>query len=45
VRLTADADVGIRRSGLQGARFGARVLRTETAGLALAAAATALLDW
>ena len=34
-----------RRSGLQGARFGARVLRTETAGLALAAAATALLDW
>src|SRR5690606_3788872 len=34
-----------RRSGLPGARFGARVLRTETAGLALAAAATALLDW
>jgi 16S rRNA (uracil1498-N3)-methyltransferase len=34
-----------RRRGLTGARFGARVLRTETAGLALAAAATALLDW
>lgn len=34
-----------RRRGLAGARFGARVLRTETAGLALAAAATALLDW
>ncbi len=34
-----------RRRGLAGARFGARVLRTETAGLALVAAATALLDW
>ena len=34
-----------RRRGLTGARFGARVLRTETAGLALAAAATALLNW
>ena len=34
-----------RRRGLAGARFGARVLRTETAGLALAAAATTLLDW
>lgn len=34
-----------RRRGLLGARFGTRVLRTETAGLALAAAATALLDW
>ncbi|MHA3904654.1 16S rRNA (uracil(1498)-N(3))-methyltransferase [Castellaniella sp. WN] len=34
-----------RRRGLTGVRFGARVLRTETAGLALAAAAAALLDW
>lgn len=34
-----------QRRGLQGVRFGRRVLRTETAGLALAAAATALLDW
>ena len=34
-----------QRRGLQGVRFGARVLRTETAGLALASAATALLDW
>ncbi|MFV0284350.1 MAG: 16S rRNA (uracil(1498)-N(3))-methyltransferase [Castellaniella sp.] len=34
-----------QRQGLQGVRFGARVLRTETAGLAMAAAATALLDW
>lgn len=31
--------------GLQGVRFGPRVLRTETAGLAMAAAATALLGW
>ncbi|CDM25505.1 Ribosomal RNA small subunit methyltransferase E [Castellaniella defragrans 65Phen] len=34
-----------QRRGLRGVRFGPRVLRTETAGLALAAAATALLDW
>jgi 16S rRNA (uracil1498-N3)-methyltransferase len=34
-----------QRRGLQGVRFGPRVLRTETAGLALASAATALLDW
>ena len=34
-----------QRMGLQGVRFGSRVLRTETAGLALTAAATALLDW
>lgn len=34
-----------QRRGLTGVRFGPRVLRTETAGLALAAAATALLDW
>lgn len=33
------------RRGLRPVRFGARVLRTETAGLALAAAVTALLDW
>jgi 16S rRNA (uracil1498-N3)-methyltransferase len=36
---------GARRRGLEGVRFGPRVLRTETAGLALAAAATALLHW
>ena len=34
-----------QRHGLRGVRFGPRVLRTETAGLALASAATALLDW
>lgn len=34
-----------RRHPLHQVRFGARVLRTETAGLALAAAVTALLDW
>lgn len=33
------------RKGAQPIRFGTRVLRTETAGLALAAAATALLRW
>ncbi|WP_323017709.1 16S rRNA (uracil(1498)-N(3))-methyltransferase [Castellaniella sp.] len=33
------------RHGLQGVRFGPRILRTETAGLAMAAAATALLGW
>ncbi len=33
------------RNGAQPIRFGTRVLRTETAGLALAAAATALLRW
>ncbi|MDY0308879.1 MAG: 16S rRNA (uracil(1498)-N(3))-methyltransferase [Castellaniella sp.] len=34
-----------QRKGLIGTRFGPRVLRTETAGLALASAATVLLDW
>ncbi|WP_345797107.1 16S rRNA (uracil(1498)-N(3))-methyltransferase [Castellaniella sp. MT123] len=33
------------RQGLGAVRFGSRVLRTETAGLAMTAAATALLDW
>lgn len=31
--------------GMKPVRFGARILRTETAGLALIAATTALLDW
>ncbi|WP_066459592.1 16S rRNA (uracil(1498)-N(3))-methyltransferase [Castellaniella caeni] len=34
-----------RKRGLSAVRFGPRVLRTETAGLAMAAAATALLQW
>ncbi len=34
-----------RRAGAQAVRFGPRVLRTETAGLALIAAASALLGW
>lgn len=34
-----------RSRGLQGVRFGSRVLRTETAGLAMVAAAGALLRW
>lgn len=33
------------KNGAQSIRFGTRVLRTETAGLALTAAATALLRW
>ncbi|MDQ8035266.1 16S rRNA (uracil(1498)-N(3))-methyltransferase [Bordetella genomosp. 1] len=33
------------RAGVTAVRFGPRVLRTETAGLALIAAATALLGW
>ncbi|SOE51263.1 16S rRNA (uracil(1498)-N(3))-methyltransferase [Orrella dioscoreae] len=33
------------RAGTQAIRFGPRVLRTETAGIALVAAATALLGW
>lgn len=33
------------RSGVTAVRFGPRVLRTETAGIALVAAATALLGW
>jgi 16S rRNA (uracil1498-N3)-methyltransferase len=33
------------RNHAQGIRFGTRVLRTETAGLALVAATTALLRW
>ena len=36
---------GCERSQVQAIRFGTRVLRTETAGLALVAAATALLRW
>jgi 16S rRNA (uracil1498-N3)-methyltransferase len=34
-----------RRQSLQAVQFGPRVLRTETAGLAIVAAAVALLDW
>ncbi len=34
-----------QRAGVQAVRFGPRVLRTETAGIALVAAATALLGW
>jgi len=34
-----------RRAGVDAIRFGSRVLRTETAGLALVAAVTALLGW
>ncbi len=34
-----------RQAGVQAVRFGPRVLRTETAGLALASAAGALLGW
>jgi 16S rRNA (uracil1498-N3)-methyltransferase len=34
-----------RRQQVRSVRFGARVLRSETAGLAMAAASTALLDW
>lgn len=34
-----------RRAGVQAVRFGPRVLRTETAGLALMAAVSALLGW
>ena len=34
-----------RRAGVDAVRFGSRVLRTETAGLALVAAVTALLGW
>ena len=34
-----------RAAGVQSVRFGSRVLRTETAGLALIAAAAALLGW
>ncbi len=34
-----------RRADAQAVTFGARILRTETAGLALAAAAAAVLDW
>jgi 16S rRNA (uracil1498-N3)-methyltransferase len=34
-----------RRRSLQAIRFGSRVLRTETAGITLVAAATALLGW
>ncbi|MFT0533022.1 16S rRNA (uracil(1498)-N(3))-methyltransferase [Castellaniella hirudinis] len=42
----SDAELALgQRRGLQPVRFGPRVLRTETAGLAMAAAATALLDW
>lgn len=34
-----------KSSGVQAVRFGPRVLRTETAGLALVAAASAILGW
>ncbi|OZI32499.1 16S rRNA (uracil(1498)-N(3))-methyltransferase [Bordetella genomosp. 10] len=34
-----------RRAGARAVTFGPRILRTETAGLALAAAAAAVLDW
>ena len=34
-----------RRAGVDAVRFGPRVLRTETAGLALVAAVAALLGW
>jgi len=34
-----------RQSKVSSVRFGQRVLRSETAGLALAAATTALLGW
>lgn len=34
-----------RRAGAQAVTFGPRILRTETAGLALAAAAAAVLNW
>ncbi|MCY1553688.1 RNA methyltransferase, RsmE family [compost metagenome] len=34
-----------REAGVQAVRFGPRVLRTETAGLALVSAASALLGW
>jgi 16S rRNA (uracil1498-N3)-methyltransferase len=34
-----------RKIGVQSVRFGARVLRTETAALAMVAAATAVLGW
>jgi len=44
----SDAEMALAESGaerLTTVRWGERVLRTETAGLALAAACTALLDW
>jgi 16S rRNA (uracil1498-N3)-methyltransferase len=34
-----------REAGVQAVRFGPRVLRTETAGLALLSAASALMAW
>ncbi|MNT22228.1 Ribosomal RNA small subunit methyltransferase E [compost metagenome] len=34
-----------RQAGVQAVRFGPRVLRTETAGLALLSAVSALLGW
>ncbi|MBO1113358.1 16S rRNA (uracil(1498)-N(3))-methyltransferase [Bordetella petrii] len=42
----SDAELALAaRHGVQAVRYGPRVLRTETAGLALMAAATALLGW
>ena len=42
----SDEELALARAqGVRAVRFGARVLRTETAGLALTAAATALLGW
>lgn len=42
---SADELAQAHRQSLQAVRFGSRVLRTETAGLAIVAAATALLGW
>jgi len=42
---TPDELQAAQRAGAQPVRFGPRVLRTETAGLALIAAASALLGW
>lgn len=42
----APAEIGLAQDrGLRGIRFGKRILRTETAGIALVAASTALLGW
>lgn len=42
---SADELAQAHRQSLRAVRFGPRVLRTETAGLAIVAAATALLSW
>ncbi|MCD0503013.1 16S rRNA (uracil(1498)-N(3))-methyltransferase [Bordetella petrii] len=42
----SDAELALAaRHGVQAVRYGPRILRTETAGLALMASATALLEW